>query len=114
MIHITALARGGYSAYGAARYDARADVVLIHAFDTDETRTLTAQWPEDIDAVTESEEGLTGTTPTISSAGDSFTATLSGLNDGARIKYLITSDSGVRVLEIVVNQIERCESDYGR
>lgn len=111
MIHITALARGGYSAYGAARYDARADMILIHAFDTDETRTLTVQWPEDIDSVTESEEGLTGTTPTIS--GDSFTATLSGLNNGARIKYLVTSDSGVRALEIIVNGIDGCESDYG-
>ncbi len=114
MIHITALARGGYSAYGSSRYDPRADAVIVQAIDSDETRAITVLFPETISSVSEEENGISGTTPVITDS--SFTATLSSLTCGASIKYLVTTASGVRALWIQVDQaaMTDCESDYGR
>lgn len=113
MIVIHALNRGGYAAGGGARYDPRADMVIIPSIDEEETRAIQVIFPETISAVSEDERGISGTAPTIDD--DSFTATLSNLTSGARLKYLVTTASGVRALWIQVGQsrLNDCESDYG-
>lgn len=113
MITINALSRGGFSAFGDAFLDQRTGIVIIRTTDDDETRPITVQFPETISAVTETEDGISGTAPSIS--GSAFTATLSSLTPGACITYAVTTASGVRQLTIQVARVGQVAvGDYGR
>lgn len=109
---IVALDRGGYSAHGEAWYDARANEVVIPArYNAGEEFPITALFGESVSSVTETEDGITGTTPTVS--GSQFTATLSGVQSGDAITYLVTfTAGGKRRLKIVGGADPRAD-DYG-
>lgn len=115
-INVVALARGGYSAYGRASYDARNDLVVMQAWDN-EIATLTAQFPEAISTVNYDSSGVTTTTPTITS--NRFTATLSDLNNGDQIRFDVLLSTGeMRQLYIAMQSpqtnIYAPSGDYGQ
>ena len=112
-ISIIALNRGGWSAYGDAYFDARSNTVFFRTTDDDESRSLTVTMPATVSSVTETEDGITGTTPALSTS--TFTATLSSLTPGGRITYDITTAAGVRRLVLCAERVgASAVSDYGR
>jgi len=113
-LNIISKAAGGYSAHGRARYDSRFDVVVVHAWDN-EILTLTAQFPDTISTVNYDAGGITTTEPSITS--NRFTATLSSVNDGDRIRYDVLMSTGeMRQLYIATvspKSIYSPSGDYG-
>lgn len=112
---INALNRGGFSAYGEAEYDPRSNEVVVRAYDEDETRAISVVMPSAISSISKSENGVTSTTPSISSA--TFTATLSDMSANGYVTYQITLSSGPVVpLTVRAKRMDAAaySSDYGR
>ena len=108
---IYALDRGGFSAYGRAWFDARNQAVTIQAADDTEAYPISVTFQEAVSPVTEDEDGITSTTP--SAAGSAFTATLTAIQPGGRVDYLVTLASGEkRFLRVQASDRVRAD-DYG-
>lgn len=94
MIWVSALARGGFSCAGSSSYDARANVVMVKANDT-EIVNITVSFPANISTINYDTNGVETTEPSISDA--TFTATLSNFNAGDTITYdVVMSDGEMR------------------
>lgn len=108
---VFALDRGGYSAHGRAWFDPRCQAVIIQALDDTEAYPISVTFQETVSSVTEDEDGITSTTP--STSASVFTATLSDINAGGRVDYLVTLASGVkRFLRVQASDRLRSD-DYG-
>lgn len=108
---IFALDRGGFSAYGRCWFDPRCQSAIIQAADDVEAYPISVTFQETVSSVTEDEDGITSTTPSVS--GNGFTATLSAIQAGGRVDYLATLASGVkRFLRVQASDRVRAD-DYG-
>ncbi|MGE0829150.1 MAG: hypothetical protein AB7O04_07355 [Hyphomonadaceae bacterium] len=103
-LSIIALDRGGYTAHGNAHFDPRDHVVRVKC-GLGESIPLTVQFNETVSSVAETENGITGSAPAAS--GQTFTATLTDLNQCGQIEYLVTLSTGeIRKLVLEANRTD--------
>ena len=110
MVAITALGRGGYSAYGAS-YDSRRNAVILPAL-SGEVNDLTITMPSAISSVTKELHGLDATNAVI--ADTSFTSRVNGIEAGGWLEFAVTLTSGeVRKLRVEASSSFAGSFDYG-
>lgn len=94
-LSIYALNRGGWSAHGQGHFDARAypgGAVVLDACGSDEELSTTITFDETISSITASANGVSATTPTLSTS--TATCELSGMDGGGYVEFLATLASG--------------------
>jgi hypothetical protein len=107
-MRITVLARGGLAVHGGF-YDPHCDEVVVQARD-DETVPVVIEYPTAPTSPSKSEDGITSTTPAVTSGTNKVTCTLSALQDGGYVDISAAVGGALRKIRIRA----RAQSDVDR